>query len=419
MTSFTFATAGRIVFGAGSAAQLPQLVAEFGERPFVVTGGNPGRHAALIGRLTGAATFPIPSEPTMELVREAAAAARAHGAQVVVGLGGGAALDAAKVVAALVANGGDPLDYAEVVGRGLPLTERSLPVIAVPTTSGTGSEVTANGVVTSTEHRVKVSLRSASMLPAVALVDPELTLACPPSVTAHAGLDALVQCIEPFVSPFATPLTDGFCREGIARAGRGLRQAYLDGSDLAARTDMSLCSLLSGLALANGKLGAAHGLAGPLGGFLGAPHGAITAAVMVPVSRANIAALTKEATLRQAQGSFGDGQGSFGEAQGSSGGGVRTTTIPELVEGSSPDPDPLARYAEVGELLTGERSAQAYLDWFAETATMLGIGGLATLGLTEADIPQLAEAAGRASSTKGNPVRLPLDALEQVLREAM
>ena len=378
VTSFTFATAGRIVFGPGAAAQLPQLVAELGERPFVVTGGNPVRHAGLIGALTGAATFPIPSEPTMELVREAAAAARAHGAQVVVGLGGGAALDAAKVVAALVTNGGDPLDYAEVVGRGLPLAERSLPVIAVPTTSGTGSEVTANGVVTSTEHRVKVSLRSASMLPAVALVDPELTLACPPSVTAHAGLDALVQCIEPFVSPFATPLTDGFCREGIARAGRGLRQAYLDGGDLAARTDMSLCSLLSGLALANGKLGAAHGLAGPLGGFLGAPHGAITAAVMAPVSRANIAALA-----------------------------------------SDPENPALARYAEVGELLTGERSAEAYLDWFAETAAMLGIEGLATLGLTDADVPQLAEAAGRASSTKGNPVRLPLDALEQVLREAM
>ncbi len=378
MTSFTFATAGRIVFGPGSAAQLPQLVAELGERPFVVTGANPGRHAALIDALTDAATFPIPSEPTMELVREAAAAARAHGAQVVVGLGGGAALDAAKVVAALVTNGGDPLDYAEVVGRGLPLTERSLPVIAVPTTSGTGSEVTANGVVTATEHRVKVSLRSASMLPAVALVDPELALACPPSVTAHAGLDALVQCIEPFVSPFATPLTDGFCREGIARAGRGLRQAYLDGSDLAARTDMSLCSLLSGLALANGKLGAAHGLAGPLGGFLGAPHGAITAAVMAPVSRANIAALA-----------------------------------------SDPENPAVARYAEVGELLTGERSAEAYLDWFAETAAMLGIKGLATLGLAEADLPQLADAAGRASSTKGNPVRLPLDALEQVLREAM
>ena len=390
MTSFTFATAGRIVFGVGTVAQLPQLVAGLGERPFVCTGGRPERHAAAIGSLPDAAVFAIPSEPTMELVREAAEAARAHRAGVVVGLGGGAALDAAKVVAALVANGGDPLDYAEVIGRGLPLTARSLPVIAVPTTSGTGSEVTANGVVTSTEHRVKVSLRSPSMLPAVALVDPELTLACPPAVTAHAGLDALVQCIEPYVSPFATPLTDGFCREGIARAGRGLRRAYADGSDLAARTDMSLCSLLSGLALANGKLGAAHGLAGPLGGFLGAPHGAITAAVMVPVSRANIDALSAE-----------------------------PGTIPEPVGGSATSWDPLARYAEVGELLTGERSAEAYLAWFAETVALLGVGGLASLGLGEADIPEIAEAASRASSTKGNPVRLPVATFEQIVRAAL
>ena len=379
MTSFTFATAGRIVFGAGTAAQLPSLVAEFGGRPFVCTGGRPDRHAALIAGLPGAATFAIGSEPTIDLVREAAGTARAHGADVVVGLGGGAALDAAKVVAALVANGGDPLDYAEVIGRGLPLTERSLPVIAVPTTSGTGSEVTANGVVTSAEHRVKVSLRSASMLPVVALVDPELTLACPPHVTAHAGLDALVQCIEPYVSPFATPLTDGFCREGIFRAGRSLRQAYADGSDLTARTDMSLCSLLSGLALANGKLGAAHGLAGPLGGFLGAPHGAITAAVMVPVSRANLDALAAE----------------------------------------DPGHPVLRRYAEVGALLTGERSAEAYLAWFAETATLLGVRGLSSLGLTEADIPQIAEAASKASSTKGNPVTLPVSRFEQIVRAAL
>lgn len=379
MTSFTFATAGRIIFGAGTASQLPRLVAELGGRPFVCTGGRPERHAAVLATLPDAITFAVPTEPTIDLVREAAEAARAHRADVVVGLGGGAALDAAKVVAALVPNGGDPLDYAEVIGRGLPLTVRSLPVIAVPTTSGTGSEVTANGVVTATEHRVKVSLRSASMLPAVALVDPELTLAVPPSVTAHAGLDALVQCIEPYVSPFATPLTDGFCREGIARAGRSLRRAYADGSDLAARTDLSLCSLLSGLALANGKLGAAHGLAGPLGGFLNAPHGAITAAVMVPVSRANLDALTL----------------------------------------ADPHHPALARYAEVGELLTGEHSGQAYLGWFAETASLLGVGGLASLGLTESDIPQIAEAASRASSTKGNPVRLPVEALEQVLREAM
>lgn len=378
MTAFTFATSGRIVFGAGVVSQLPAAVAGLGSHPFVCTGSDPRRHAALIDSLPDAATFPISGEPTVDAVREAAAAARAHGAGVVVGLGGGAALDAAKVVAALVANGGDPLDYAEVIGRGLPLAKPSLPVVAVPTTSGTGSEVTANGVITSTADKVKVSLRSPSMLPAVALVDPELTLAVPPSVTAHAGLDALVQCIEPFVSPFATPLTDGFCREGIARAGRGLRRAWADGSDLAARTDMSLCSLLSGMALANAKLGAAHGLAAPLGGLLGAPHGALTAAVMVAVSRANLAALAEE-----------------------------------------PGHPAVDRYAEVGELLTGRRDPQAFLDWFAETVALFGVPGLAGHGLTEQGIPAVAEAASRASSTKGNPVRLPVAAFEEILRASL
>lgn len=374
MTAFNFATAGRIAFGPGRRAELAAAVAALGSRPLVCTGSDPDRHAELIATLAGATTFAVRGEPTLDVVRAGAAAARAHGADVVVGIGGGAVLDAAKIVAALASNGGDPLDYAEVIGAGRPLAVRSLPVVAVPTTAGTGSEVTANGVVTSVEHKVKVSLRSASMLPAVALVDPELTIACPPAVTAHAGLDALVQCIEPFVSPFANPLVDGFCREGIRRAASGLRRAYAQPGDVAARTDVSLCALLSGLALANGKLGAAHGLAGPLGGYLGAPHGAITAAVMVAVSEHNLA--------------------NAGEAA-------------------------LARYAEVGELLTGRRDPGAFLDWWAQTAAELGVPGLAALGLTEDGIEPVAEAAAKASSTKGNPVPMTTADLAGVLRRSL
>ncbi|HSK33181.1 MAG TPA: iron-containing alcohol dehydrogenase [Propionicimonas sp.] len=374
MTSFTFATAGRIAFGAGRRTELAAAVAALGSRPLVCTGSDPSRHAELIATLPGAATFAVRGEPTLDVVRAGAAAATGHGADVVVGLGGGAVLDAAKIVAALATNGGDPLDYAEVIGEGRPLAVRSLPVVAVPTTAGTGSEVTANGVVTSPEHKVKVSLRSASMLPALALVDPELTIACPPSVTAHAGLDALVQCIEPFVSPFANPLVDGFCREGIRRAASGLRRAYAHPDDIEARSDVSLCALLSGLALANGKLGAAHGLAGPLGGYLGAPHGAITAAVMVAVSEHNLANAPAAA---------------------------------------------VARYAEVGELLTGRRDPQAFLDWWAETASQLGVPGLATLGLDAAGIEPVAEAASKASSTKGNPVSMTTADLAGVLRRSL
>ncbi|MDR1078734.1 MAG: iron-containing alcohol dehydrogenase, partial [Propionibacteriaceae bacterium] len=290
MESFVFATSARIEFGAGRAAQLPQSVAALGARPLVVTGGRPERLAAVIDPLDHTAIFTVAQEPTFDIARAGLAAALDHGADVVVGLGGGSVLDTAKIIAALASNGGDPLDYAEVIGAGRPLSQPAWPVVAVPTTSGTGSEVTANGVLVSPEHGVKVSLRSTTMLPRVALVDPTLTLDLPPAATAHSGLDALVQCVEPFVTPFATPLTDGFARTGIARAGRSLRRAYADGSDLAARTDLALTSLLSGLCLANAKLGAAHGIAAPAGGLLGAPHGAITAAVMPAVCRHNLAA---------------------------------------------------------------------------------------------------------------------------------
>ncbi|MGC3994436.1 MAG: iron-containing alcohol dehydrogenase [Propionicimonas sp.] len=374
MTDFTFATAGRISFGVGRRSELAAAVAALGSRPLVCTGSDPTRHADLLATLPDAATFAVAGEPTMDVVRAGAQAARDHGADVVIGLGGGAVLDAAKIVAALVTNGGDPMDYAEVVGEGRPLSVPCLPFVAVPTTSGTGSEVTANGVVTSTEHRVKVSLRSPSMLARLAIVDPELTLACPPSVTAHAGLDALVQCIEPFVSPFASPLVDGFCREGVRRAGSGLRRAYADGSDLDARSDVSLCSLLSGLALANGKLGAAHGIAGPLGGAIGAPHGAITASVMVAVCEFNIAHGSDE---------------------------VRR------------------RYAEVGELLTGNRTTDALLDWWNETTAELGVEGLAALGLGEDGIGPVAEAAANASSTKGNPVPVTPEDFAEILRRSL
>ena len=374
MTSFAFATAGRISFGPGASSELPAVVAGLGSRPFVCTGSNPGRHADLIDRLDGAATFAVSGEPTMDVVRAGAQAARDHGADVVVGLGGGAVLDAAKIVAALVTNGGDPLDYAEVIGAGKPLAVPCLPFVALPTTSGTGSEVTANGVVTSVEHRVKVSLRSPSMLARVAIVDPELTLGCPPAVTAHAGLDALVQCIEPFVSWAANPLVDGFCREGIRRAGSGLRRAYADGSDLAARTDVSLCSLLSGLALANGKLGAAHGIAGPLGGYLGAPHGAITAAVMAAVCEFNLE--RGDARVRE-------------------------------------------RYAEAAELLTGRRDPDALLAWWRATTAELGVAGLASLGLTADGIETVAQAAANASSTKGNPVPVSASDFAGILRRSL
>ncbi len=378
MTSFTFATAHRIVFGAGRAADLTSIAAEFGSRPFVCTGADPGRFAHLLTGLRDARTWPVAGEPTLDDVRAGVAAARAHGADVMIGLGGGAVMDAAKLIAALVPNDGDLLDYLEVIGAGRPLAATPLPFLAVPTTAGTGSEVTSNGVVTSPEHGVKVSLRASSMLARVALVDPELTLGCPPAVTASSGLDALTQCLEPYVSPFANPLTDGFCVEGLRRAGRSLRRAHAAGDDLDARTDMALCSLLGGLALANAKLGAVHGLAGVIGGLTGAPHGVCCATLLVPASAATIAVL----------------------------------------QADDPAHPALQRYAAAGELLSGSAGIEPLLGWLRETVHELGVPSIAELGVRPDDHDRIAEQATKASSTKGNPVALSAQQLSDVLAAA-
>lgn len=378
VTSFTFATAHRIVFGAGRAAELPALIGEFGTRPFVCTGAHPTRFSGLLTGVADLAWWSVGGEPALDDIRAGVEAARDHGADVLVGLGGGAVLDAAKLIAALAPNGGDLLDYLEVIGAGRPLAESPLPFVAVPTTAGTGSEVTSNGVVTSPEHGVKVSLRSPSMLARVALVDPELTLGCPPSVTASAGLDALTQCLEPYVSPFANPLTDGFCEQGLRRAGRSLRRAYAHGDDLDARTDMAVCALLGGLALANAKLGAVHGLAGVIGGLTGAPHGVCCAALLVPTSSVTIDALRADDAEHPA----------------------------------------LARYAAAGELLSGTAGIDALLHWLGETVRLLDVPPVGDLGVRPADHRRIAEQAAKASSTKGNPVALTVDQLMRALHAA-
>ena len=206
--------------------------------------------------------------------------------------GGGSALDAAKAIAALTANGGDPLDYLEVVGRGQPLARPSLPFIAVPTTAGTGSEVTKNAVLASPEHGVKASLRSPLMLPRVAIVDPALLAGVPAPVLAASGLDALSQLIEPFLSIRANPVTDGLAREAIPRSAAALRRAYAAGAPAASRRErLALASLFGGLALANAGLGAVHGFAAPVGGLFEAPHGAVCAALLPAVIRVNARAL--------------------------------------------------------------------------------------------------------------------------------
>lgn len=178
--------------------------------------------------------------------------------------------------------------YLEVVGEAKSIQHVPIPMIAIPTTSGTGSEVTKNAVLKSVEKQRKASMRHNMMLPAVAIVDPLLTVTCPASTTAHVGLDALCQCIEPFVCNVPNPIVDALCREGILRASRSLRTAVADGDNIAAREDLSIASLFGGLALANAKLGLVHGYAGVLGGmFDTSPHGAICASLLPGVFRKN------------------------------------------------------------------------------------------------------------------------------------
>jgi alcohol dehydrogenase class IV len=401
VSGFEFATAGRVIVGAGRADELPGVVAGLGSRVLVCTGADPSRHAGLLAGLAPpAATFPVAGEPTIGLARAALAAAREHRADVVVAVGGGSVIDTGKAVAMLLGNGGDPVDYLEVVGAGQKFTRPAVPCVAVPTTAGTGAEVTANAVLAAPEHGLKASLRSPLMIPKVALVDPRLTVSCPPPVTAASGLDALTQCLEPFVSVRANPVADGLAREGLRRAGTGLRAAYADGGDLKAREDMAVCSLLGGMALANAKLGAVHGLAGVIGGTAEVPHGVACATLLAPVIEANVR------TLRS---------GPPGPA------GPPGPPGPTGPAADGWHANVAGRYVEVARLLTGRGDATVDdgVAWIRDTVARLGIPGLSSFGLGPQHAGGIAAKAAKSSSMQGNPVRLTQDALKAIFRNAL
>ena len=252
-------------------------------RVLVVTGRDPARaedvRAALATAGIATEVFAVAAEPSIDLVRAAVAADRERGCDAVLGFGGGSALDVAKAAAVLATTRADPLDHLEVIGAGRPITEPGLPCVAVPTTAGTGSEVTRNAVLAG--DGVKASLRSPRMLPAVAVVDPDLLTGVPRPTIAASGMDALSQLVEPLLSARANPFTDALARDGIRRSARSLRRAYAEGmTDPGVREDLALASLFGGLCLANSGLGAVHGLAAAAGARLAAPHGAVCAAVL-------------------------------------------------------------------------------------------------------------------------------------------
>jgi alcohol dehydrogenase class IV len=382
---FAFATAKRIVMGPGVRTQAAAAARALGTRALLVTGQSAERAGWLLDQLdqAGAAptVFRVPGEPTLDTVRSGTRVAAEAECELVVACGGGAAIDSGKAIAALMTNGGDPLDYVEGVGRGLPLVRAAAPCIAIPTTAGTGSEVTKNSVLGVPEERVKVSMRSDDMLPCLALVDPELTYSLPQEVTASTGLDALTHLIEAYVSKRANPLTDALCREGIVRAGRSLLRAHRDGEDIAAREEMTLVSLLGGLALANAKLGAVHGFAGPAGGMWDAPHGCLCGRFLPFVMAMNLRCL----------------------------------------QSRDPSSASLPRFAEVASWLSAEQGACARdgVEWIERLCSELTVPTLAHYGVSETDVEDLVERAGRSSSMQGNPIVLEHDELCQLVRQAL
>ena len=385
MVRFDLAVPVDIRFGAGRVSEVPEAFARLGaSRVLVVTGRTTSRADTLRSELreTGISSvvFGVATEPSIERVRAAVSLVAESGCDAVLGFGGGSALDVAKAVAVLALSGTDPTDHLEVIGAGHPIERPGLPCVAVPTTAGTGSEVTRNSVLSG--GGVKASLRSPLILPKVALVDPELLVGVPKPTIAASGMDALSQLIEPLLSKRANPFSDALARDGIRRSARSLRRGYEEGmEESGVREDLALASLFSGMCLANSGLGAVHGLAAAAGARLSAPHGAVCAAVLAAVMDVNLRALRERAREDPA----------------------------------------LPRMTEVATLLTGlpEATPEDAIAWLQELTTALSIPGLASYGLNQDEIAPMVAAAQEASSMRGNPIDLRDEEVTEIITRSL
>jgi alcohol dehydrogenase class IV len=369
---FDLAVPADIRFGAGRVSEVPDALAGLGaSRVLVVTGRTTSRADEIRSALSKAGISSIPfgvaTEPSIERVRAAMTLLADAGCDAVLGFGGGSAIDVAKAAGLLASSGIDPLEHLEVIGAGRPIERPGLPCVAVPTTAGTGSEVTRNSVLSG--GGVKASLRSPLMLPKVAVVDPDLLAGLPSATIAASGMDALSQLIEPLLSQRANPFSDALARDGIGRSARSLLRAYQERmEDAAVREDLALASLFGGICLANSGLGAVHGIAAAAGARLAAPHGAVCAALLAAAMEVNLQVLRERA----------------------------------------PEHPALLRMAEVALLLSGQPDAtpEDGIVWLQELTAALSIPGLASYRLSEDEIPAVVTAAQKASSMRGNPIEL-------------
>ena len=381
---FEFSTATRIIFGRGKLLEIGQNAKVIGKKAMVVYGSSLNRSARLISELDDHdiqyILYSVKEEPTIDAVRTGVEICRHEECDLLIAFGGGSIIDAGKAIAVLSANDGDIYDYLEVIGRGKGIFNPGIPMIAIPTTAGTGSEVTRNAVIGAPDHQVKVSLRSQYLLPTIAIIDPDLTISMPPEVTAFTGMDALTQLIEPFVSKQANPLTDAICQEGMKFSGSSILNAYRNGKDIQSRVNLSLASLFSGFALANAKLGAVHGFAGVIGGMYHAPHGVICAALLPSAMKVNIQVLLKR----------------------------------------DPESPILSRYERISQILTGNADSKAEegVEFVWQLNTDLSIPNLSMYGVTEDAFPEIIVKAAGSSSMKGNPILLNPDELISILEMA-
>jgi len=382
--SIDFSTANRIIFGAGRISSLGEIIGHYGKRVLIVKGEKFPDPKTIFAICENANVrwdcFDVVNEPNVETINRSVDLGREKKSDFVIGFGGGSVIDTGKATSALLNNQGSLLDYLEVVGKGKPLKKPSKPYIAIPTTAGTGSEVTRNAVISVPEKKVKVSMRNAYLLPEVAIIDPELTYGVPKTITAVTGMDAFTQVIEPYVSRYSNVLVDMFCKDAIPRGASYLLRAWENGNDHEARENISWVSLMGGLALANAKLGAVHGFAGPIGGMFHAPHGAVCAALLPSVMLVNAEALSNRGN----------------------------------------DFEKISRFQNIARWVTGVENAtiEEGVEWVASLCKNMKIPRLSELGIKKAHFSIIIEKSKNSSSMKGNPIQLTEQEMVKILELA-
>ncbi|CAH0533418.1 Long-chain-alcohol dehydrogenase 1 [Vibrio stylophorae] len=378
---FQFSTANRILFGEGALERSLSLLNQYGYSALLVCGQDLSRSELLVHHFQQQnmryQQVSVKGEPYIAMVEELAAEGRRFSPDMVIAMGGGSVIDTGKALAALIPNQGSVYDYIEVVGRALPLQNKPLPFIAIPTTAGTGAEVTPNAVLTSAQERIKTSMRSPQMLPDLAIVDPTYSAGASPELTARSGMDAFTHLMEAYVCNEPNPLSDMVCEEGLRRFVSAILPA-VEEDDLRARSDLAFAAMLGGMARANAKLGAAHALGRALGGRLDIAHSSITAYIAPYVMQENILAAT--AAHRH---------------------------------------DVLNRYRQLSCLLTGRHNAEIddCVAWTRRLLTRLALPSISHSGLCETLFEEVAADAMRSNALKGNPLPLNQQRLVQILEK--